>query len=113
MFEDQINCGVEFLNDAQPNWLNLIDVDSLDMQSTKNCILGQIHGGFYYSLMLMSLSEEDTIKMGFISYDLDYHVWCTLTKEWKDHVWGTLTKEWKEKITSLKGKNEDISCREA
>lgn len=86
MFEKEINCGVEFLNINRPNWLNLIDLDTLDMISKENCILGHIHGGFHYAKMQMNLSYEDTDQMGFTCDNLDDGVWNTLTKEWKDKI---------------------------
>lgn len=99
MFEKQINCGVEFLNIDRPNWLNLIDVDSLDMMDTENCILGHIHGEFDYAKMQMELSYEDTDKMGFTCPNLD------------DKVWDTLTKEWKDKIVSLRNETAQIKIK--
>jgi len=90
MFEKQINCGVEFLNTYRPNWLNLIDLDSLDMSDSKLCIMGQIDGVFYLAKMKMNLSFEDTDRMGFNLPP------CS------DDDWDILEKEWKEKIVSLR-----------
>jgi hypothetical protein len=86
MFEKQINCGVEFLNTYRPNWLNLIDIDLLDMTMPQFCILGQIGDDFYYVRTEMNLSMNDTDQMGFTCPNLDDEVWSTLTKEWKDKI---------------------------
>lgn len=42
MYEQQINAGVEFLNEKFPGWHNEINLDRLDMMDCDRCVLGQL-----------------------------------------------------------------------
>lgn len=42
----QVANGVKFLNKVKPGWVNLINLDKLNMKNPNNCIIGQIYGDY-------------------------------------------------------------------
>lgn len=94
MFEKEINAGVVYLNETYPDWLNKINLESLDLSHAKNCIIGQITGDYYNCKL-----------------DFDKKVSLALTAEgmrYNDKSWGILTLEWKDKITQLRSSKESL-----
>jgi hypothetical protein len=60
MFEENVKRGMEFLDKVSPGWRERINTESLNIASSRNCILGQIYGSYddalslYPGLMLLS-----------------------------------------------------------
>lgn len=42
--EQAVANGVKFLDETLPNWRTVVDWDSLSMQDSSKCMLGQTHG---------------------------------------------------------------------
>lgn len=73
--------AAKFLDSVKPGWENLIDLDKLDMQSSTNCVLGQVYAdnvdnerGYFWALDNVVDAEE---------YDNEF---CGYTNKWKDQV---------------------------
>lgn len=58
---DRVTRGVEFLDTEVPDWRDYIDLETLDIASGDNCVLGQVfralghdagESGFIYALMV-------------------------------------------------------------
>lgn len=47
--ECNVERGVTWLNDNVPDWLDIVDVDRLDMGSETDCLLAQLYGGNYFN----------------------------------------------------------------
>ena len=75
--------GIELLDEKGPeNWRDMIDLDTLDIQMTNRCIIGQLYKNSYfsYSSMLRDIGAfGNPQRYGFDAH-LDYE---ELTKEWK------------------------------
>lgn len=54
----QVKRGVDFLDEHRPGWHRKIQLDSLNMKSKRECILGQVFGDFGEG------KEELGIKVG-------------------------------------------------
>ncbi len=91
MFEAKIAKGIEFLNRECPEWLDLINLDKLELSTACDCVLGQsfMHRkgfckyGYDYVLYHMNLGLVKACEYGFslanFKYDPPYE---QLTKEW-------------------------------
>lgn len=45
-FTEQINNGIALLDSREPNWRDDVDVNTLDLHSLDNCVLGQVFGDY-------------------------------------------------------------------
>jgi hypothetical protein len=43
----QVKRGAELLDDQSPGWYTLVDLDILDLGSSRKCVLGQVFGYFH------------------------------------------------------------------
>lgn len=71
--------GAKWLDEVEPGWFDLIDLNTLDISSNKNCILGQIavakvpSAGNYFSIVRFSAS---TVNDGFFALRAELgHLW--------------------------------------
>lgn len=86
-YDAQIAAGMALLDEHAPGWETRIDVETLDLWSTCNCILGQEFGRFEHGLCLLILDGPAATRYGF---DVDprasdaLHIgYRTLTSEWR------------------------------
>ena len=99
MFEREIDAGVALLDDHEPEWLDRIQPERLNLMFGDTCILGQAYWSYSrglqilfgpdamsngqwgqeYGFSLPSRHEDETS----LSY---YRRWETLTTEWRDIV---------------------------
>lgn len=89
MFEQQIELGVQLLDDKYPGWLAEIDLETLDIAIGTKCIIGQLTGDYIHSPLIKHINP---LEFGF-----------TLSFEQLPRLNTVLTKEWKAKILSLRG----------
>ncbi len=63
----QIEAGIKLLDELVPAWRGRIDVLRLDINSARNCILGQLFGTFFSGVItLRSLGAKgNTFEYGF------------------------------------------------
>jgi len=88
--------GPKLLNKVMSDWFNKIDLDKLDLSSSKNCILGQLYGSFWKGFEKLGLNRNDyslneLLNLGFIVTD------------------GISTEDWRKEIRSLKNV-KDCRC---
>jgi hypothetical protein len=58
--------GLKFLDEKYGSeWVNWIDLEYLDMQSSRRDILGQIEGYWWFTLDKFGLTFDDAISLGF------------------------------------------------
>lgn len=70
---ETVTLGAEYLDRAQSrfeitldNWRNKIDVDLLDVDNVRRCVLGQLFGTYDKALDLLNFSEDESPEeMGF------------------------------------------------
>lgn len=46
---ERVAAGAAWLDEHQPGWIDVIDLERLDLQAACFCILGQLHGNFWTS----------------------------------------------------------------
>lgn len=64
--KSRVAAGATFLDDNGPaKWYEKIDTDKLDIQSSRNCILGQLYGEFFDGRNDLGLNDDDTGNMAF------------------------------------------------
>ncbi len=76
--KDRVAKGLAFLLDKCPEKVALIDLDKLDMWSSKDCVLGQILGDFW-ACYTLGIKPFDVWEYGFTDTDCE-----KLTLAWKD-----------------------------
>lgn len=79
----QVENGMALLDEAQPGWRELINLTTLDINTTHNCILGQVFGSYREGcrvLGIQAFSVKDSF--GFTSAGGTEN-WQHLTEEWK------------------------------
>lgn len=86
MFEQNIQKGVEFLDQNYPNWLDKVDVSELDLSDCHQCIMGQLFG--HYIKGKRKYGGEKMKKFGFsveigLLSDKQFE---QLTEEWKQAI---------------------------
>jgi hypothetical protein len=81
-----IRQGIKFLDEHYPGWPDAIDLDSLDMQLTTQCMLGQLEGDFFAAKAKHRLFQETTIRLGFdvdSGYGSSVPLYRSLKRRWK------------------------------
>ena len=73
--------GAELLDQARLNWAGKVNPDTLRMASYKNCVLGQIYGGFGKGFDALPLNGHST-HYGFFSFFLNK----PLKKAWRAEI---------------------------
>lgn len=71
--ETYVTNGVALLEEHRPNWDSLVNLDALDISSTRNCVLGQVfasegngsESGFGTGMQLLSIGGGKSAKFGF------------------------------------------------
>lgn len=94
MYTEQVNNGVEWLNQNCPDWLDRIDLDSLDIKDGTRCILGQLYGDYFSSIVNRQISGP--VRRGFNVHCMDEDRDVTRIKL------DMLTNTWKDKIRDLR-----------
>lgn len=88
----RVRRGVALLDEKVPGWHNRIDVDELDLTDTCHCVLGQITGQSYWTVIegwLGLTSRVDFEDHGFdvvsagIRSGRDLYEFHTLTRMWR------------------------------
>lgn len=98
--QERVQKGVEFLNEAAPEWWKVIDLGRLNLHSPCDCVLGQLFGDFGRALGdELDLSHTQSRILGFdIAFELEPDLKLTEYQQ--------LTQAWKEAITQLRRGNQ-------
>lgn len=76
--------GVKLLDDSRPGWWKEINLNVLDMYSTRYCVLGQLyHGSFCTGRIELGIGEGEGDLYGFDTYTGN---WETLDYLWRDII---------------------------
>ena len=80
-YMQQIEKGVEYLDEHYPGWEDKINLETLNIRSPRCCIGGQLEGEYaHFVSMLYEISNSGPTSMGFDSTDYHYE---DLTETWK------------------------------
>lgn len=82
----RIRGAVELLDDREPDdWALAIDVNRLNMQSCRSCVLGQLHGEYFRGLRFLQLSDDEPRSRGFIARRSTVAEWY-LNRCWRNYL---------------------------
>ena len=95
-YQEQIKMGMDVLDKVQPEWVEDIDLERLDIGSDFSCVLGQLYGTYASGVRnILGLTIEEcivsgrprewSIEHGFFSPACDGDK-DELTREWKDAI---------------------------
>jgi hypothetical protein len=59
---DRVNRGIALMDQKYPHWWRVLDLDTLDLRSTKNCVLGQVAGDYLDGLMTVLGGYSDYVQ---------------------------------------------------
>ena len=87
--------GASLLDEKRPGWENEIDVDRLDMNNFKNCVLGQVYGEYDAGLVQLGIRilSTEAIRSGFDAVTRESCPETTFSGRYN-----ALTEDWKQQI---------------
>lgn len=100
--EQRVSNGVALLDEHQPGWRDLVNVEILDIESLGDCILGQVYGGYIAGASALGISSADvadaTTVQSTYGFDISQEEYA------KDFVtqqliFAELEEEWTKRIT--------------
>lgn len=94
MYEDRIARGAALLDEQRPGWRDEIDVETLDLASECDCILGQLHGDYLEGVDMLDLNLPDRVACGF-------DILSGVRDE--DKAYARLTAEWRQALAQTAG----------
>jgi len=105
MFKDQIEAGAKLLDEKKPDWVDLMDLEELDLESTCNCVVGQSCPDKLYVKALESLFDMESDDWGdnIIQKSREYGF---SVEDWKKYP--DLTEEWKAYIEERRSQKTTI-----
>lgn len=66
----RVQAGAAWLDDNVDGWRGSVDVNTLDMESPCNCVLGQLRGEYFDACEELRIDYfEDGWRLGFLPYD--------------------------------------------
>lgn len=86
---ERVELGMAWLDARHPGWLDVIDLDVLDVASPCRCLLGQVTGDF--DLYTAGLDMDMAIALGFdatVARDREqlYDEYAALTEVWRSAI---------------------------
>lgn len=81
--------GVTLLDTVRPSWYRSVNPETLIMESTCLCVLGQLYGNFYEAEQELGLTAP--WRYGFDG-DADGHDFTRLNKLWRDEIISRLSR---------------------
>ena len=88
---NRVKAGMALLDAWRPGWQHQIDIPKLDISQPRDCILGQLAGGFSLGAAQLMLDQPE----GFVGepnwaiaygFDGPTRSYSSLTKEWKRQI---------------------------
>lgn len=98
------NRGASFLDDADEDWYWKVNLDTLDMESANNCILGQLYGD--YIVAIHDIAHRHRLK--------DYFAWAvwhgfcvhSMNPLLDNQMWNTLHDAWVGEVTLRRNRDQ-------
>lgn len=87
MYEAEVAAGAAYLDQKRPGWDREIDLGTLSFPSTRDCVLGQLYGGYHRGTEALDVFKDDTTaSLGFYlcnsrNYEALCAAWCELISE--------------------------------
>ena len=74
-YERQVSNGIALLDRKKPNWRDSVDLATLDMANSCDCVLGQVYGHYQIGQNALGNTPE---RYGFFTLSS----WLGLKREW-------------------------------
>jgi len=79
------------LDQRKPGWEDLINIRTLDMVSTSQCVLGQVFGGYNQGLGRVSFRTRRAYSGSSFGILWRWEIWkrrgCLFTAKWWNRLW--------------------------
>ena len=66
-------------------WRDKIDLDRLDLNSSCNCVIGQIYGSYFSAIERLEVGTHNEVELGFMPSGAGW----PLTREWRKYLKAT------------------------
>jgi hypothetical protein len=114
IMELEVQRGLTLLDRRVPTWRSILNVETLDIGSTKGCVLGQVFGTFRRGLVYLGIEfpEDCGASYGFTAYEAYQYrsglsprfVFSQLTRTWRNLIERHVTPiEWE----AMMGRSEE------
>lgn len=89
---ERVRKGAKLLDKEYPGWEKRIDLSILDLESTCDCILGQLYGGYGAGLeALLAGNQQKAANLAFGGYkSYRKSPWLTMTRTWAKAIFNRL-----------------------
>jgi hypothetical protein len=82
--DERVEAGAALLDERWQNWHNAIDLDTLNMGSERDCILGQLFGTYWKGKEVLNIMTG--ADYGFDAVYDGYEEFPVLTEAWRGAV---------------------------
>lgn len=65
MISERVARGVALLDSVEPGWFHRVDVDALNVASSKYCVLGQLFRDYSLGAKALGLDQDGAAEHGF------------------------------------------------
>jgi hypothetical protein len=73
---ERVNRGIALIDQKYPHWWRVLDLETLDLRSTKNCVLGQVAGDYLDGLVTMFGGDGDYVQYQMaVNHGFDTNTW--------------------------------------
>lgn len=77
-----VELGGAYMDGRASDWLDIVELDGLDLNNMNVCVMGQVLGPFAYSRELNRRGMRWVMRHGFLD-----HRSALLTAAWKEYIW--------------------------
>jgi len=100
---ERVNRGIALMDQKYPHWWRVLDLETLDLRSTENCVLGQVAGDYRDGLVTLFGSWENSFAyQSAIDHGFDATSWPDT-----DHVQALWAHEAGERQATLLESNRE------
>ena len=79
-----VELGGAYMDGRSPDWLDIVDLGTLDLDNMKNCVMGQVLGQVAYSRLLRAQGAKYMVRHGFLSGSYGTEL---VTQAWREYIW--------------------------
>ncbi len=91
--DERVAKGSQWLDQKQPGWRQKINIDTLDVESMYNCVLGQVFGSFSHAI------HDCGIPLSILDWGFCCPIKYSRDKSVVSQAFGKLTAAWKKVLS--------------
>lgn len=101
---ERVQAGAAYLDEHEPGWVDRIDLETLDINSQCQCILGQLHGSYRDAPPVEAAADADGSHYGVLAWAIP----LGFGMNWNDCITDgrKLTAAWRELISARRAGGE-------